>query len=378
MGNLRLCVERLFNGESIAEAQCIEISDGIITAISEQLPSDSDSLKGTLIAGFIDIQVNGGGGLLFNQAPTSETLKVIAKAHQQFGTTGWLPTVITDSIEIMQLAADAVAEAIQQPANGILGIHFEGPNLSVTKKGIHLESMIRPLAAAEKAIFTRKDIGKVLVTVAPESIPCEQITSLVETGVIVSIGHTNASFEQAKQAVKAGATGFTHLFNAMSQFNSRAPGVVAAALQSAGCYSGIILDGHHLHQASAQVAFDSKTSLMLVTDAMATVGTDEQQFAYFGETIHKKEGCLRDKNNNLAGSTLDMQTATINAQKMLNISPQESYQLASVNPAKFLGLADQMGNLEVGKKANMILLDEDSKIIRSWIHGEPVSYSAGF
>ena len=378
MDKLRLCVERLFDGEVIAESQCIEIEDGIITAISDHFSSGSETLKGTLTAGFIDVQVNGGGGVLFNQGPSVETLKIIAKAHQQFGTTSWMPTLITDSVETMHQAAEVIAEAMTDPANGILGIHFEGPNLSVEKRGIHLESMIRPFSVAEKAIFTRKDIGKVLVTVAPEAITSEQIASLVEAGVIISIGHTNACFEQARKAVEAGVTGFTHLFNAMSQFNSRDPGVVGAALQSAGCFSGIILDGYHLHQASAQLAYHSKTALMLVTDAMATVGTDDQEFQYFGEIIHKKEGCLRDKNNNLAGSTLSMQTAVINAQSMLNISAEDSYKLASINPAKFLGLKNQLGNLEVGKKANMVLLNEHSKVIQSWIEGELTGNSAGF
>ena len=378
MSNLRLCVERLFNGEAVAKSQCVEIEDGIITAISDQISSESETLKGTLTAGFIDVQVNGGGGVLFNQAPSVETLKIIAKAHQQFGTTGWMPTLISDSLETMQSAADAVAEAIQDPTNGILGIHFEGPNLSVGKRGIHLENLIRPFFEAEEAIFTRKDIGKVLVTVAPEAITCEQISALVASGVIVSIGHSNASFEQANNAIAAGATGFTHLFNAMSQFNSRQPGVVGAALQAMGCFSGIILDGFHLHQASAELAYHSKTQLMLVTDAMSTVGTDQNEFEYFGETIHKKNGCLRDKNNNLAGSTLDMQTAVINAQSLLNISAVDSYKLASTNPAKFLGLKNQLGNLEVGKKANMVLLDEHSKVLQSWIEGEPAGNSAGF
>jgi N-acetylglucosamine-6-phosphate deacetylase len=369
MSTFGVCVEQLHNGEEVLNDQCIEIENGIIKSICEQKGTESNLLKGTLTAGFIDVQVNGGGGLLFNQSPTAATLKVIAKAHQQFGTTGWMATLITDSLPKMQQAADAVAEAILDPENGILGIHFEGPFLSTHKKGIHSEPFIRPFSAAEEAIFNRTDIGKVLLTVAPEAITSEQISRLVSNGIIVSIGHSNSSFEQTNQAIAAGATGFTHLFNAMSQFNSREPGVVGAALQAKGCYSGIILDGYHLHPASAAIAYHSETELMLVTDAMATVATELQQFEYFSEIIYKKEGCLRDKNNHLAGSTLDMQTAVINAQQMLNISAAESYNLASINPAKFLGVDSNYGNLVVGKKANMVLIDENQQVRQSWING---------
>jgi len=378
MRDVSLSVERLFDGKAMLQAQVIEIENGIISAIRNHQSDDQEMLRGTLSAGFIDTQVNGGGGYLFNQSPTPKTLSIIAKAHQKYGTTGWLPTLISDSLEHMQQAADAVAAAILDKNNGILGIHFEGPHLSVTKRGIHPESMIRSLSKAEEEIFLRQDIGKVVLTVAPESVDTAKIKTLVDAGVIVSIGHSNASFEQTQQAIAAGASGFTHLFNAMSQFNSREPGVVGAALLNQKCFSGIILDGHHVHPASARVAYDSNTQLMLVTDAMATVATELSQFEYFGEqiTFHHDplRGCsLRDHNNRLAGSTLDICSAVNNAQKMLSITAIDAIKLATINPAKFLGVDDQYGILDVGKKADMVLLDQNTQVISSWIEGEQIS-----
>ncbi len=371
MTNTKLSVEKLFDGESIRFEQSITVTNGKIIDVSDSVGCDL-VLPGILVPGYIDIQVNGGGGLLFNQSPNFETIKKIGEAHQQFGTTGWLPTLITDSVEKMTMAADAVAEALRNNLPGILGIHFEGPFLSKQKKGVHFESFIRKIGCEELAILKRKDLGKVLITLAPESVSPYQIRELVESGVIVSLGHSNATFEQTSQAIDAGATGFTHLFNAMSPFTSREPGMVGAAISAKNCFSGIILDGVHVHPDSAYLAYRANKKLMLVTDAMPPVGSNKKSFEFFGGKITSNGLILTDSEGRLAGSALDMHTAVINAERMLKIEQYEAINLASRNPAKFLGLESQYGKLCQGFCASMLLISDNGNVIANWIDGKNV------
>ena len=374
MMDQNIYVESLYDGQAITGPQKLVIKKGVVISI-ESCDFESDSLlSGLLVPGLIDIQVNGGGGYLFNQSPTKETLIKIAQAHHCFGTTGWLPTLITDRVEKMQAAADAVANVLtdENITTGILGIHFEGPHLSAAKKGVHQEQFIRALTAAEKSIFKRKDIGKIIVTLAPETVTEELIRELVAMGVIVSLGHSDASFEQAKKAIEAGASGFTHLFNAMSAFTSREPGMVGAALLSKTCYCGLILDGVHVHPSSVKLALALQKNIILVTDAMSLVGTDADSFEFFGETIKRDNDILTDKDGRLAGSMLDMATAVRNAQTMLSLSQEKAIDMATIIPAKFLGLDDQCGRIAVGTKANLVLLDKKGMVISSWIEGKKV------
>jgi len=363
-----ISVDALFDGERFRQYQTIYLDEGRITAI-DNTPSVLPTMPGMLVPGYIDTQVNGGGGKLFNHSPDVETLKVISRAHQHFGTTGWLPTLVTDSLEKMQQAADAVALARNDPSLGILGIHFEGPHLSVEKKGVHSESFIRNLSEAEKSIFARKDLGKVVVTLAPEMVSTDEIKSLVDLGVIVSLGHSNATVEQTNQALNAGAAGFTHLFNAMSPFTSRKPGMVGAALLDNDSFAGLILDGVHVHPESAKLAVKSKTNMMLVTDAMPPVGSDEDKFEFFGETIVKRGSQLVNNEGRLAGSLLDMGSAVKNAVELLDLELSTAINLASKNPARFLGLGAIYGSLKIGYKANMVLLNERQQVTKVWING---------
>ena len=372
MTDFSLNVEKLFDGENVLFNQIVSVKDGRIVQV-DNVSSNNAILQGMLVPGYIDVQVNGGGGYLFNQSPTLGTLKKIGKAHQQFGTTGWLPTLVTDSIEQMCKAANAVAEAIEKKIPGVLGIHFEGPFISVEKKGVHSKSLIRGISEAEIEILTRSDLGKVIVTLAPESVSPNQIERLVKEGVIVCIGHSNASYEQTKLALEAGATGFTHLFNAMSPFTSREPGVVGAALLDDNSYAGIILDGIHVHPDSACLAHKLKEKIMLVTDAMPPVGSGQTSFKFFGDTIKREGLTLTDSAGRLAGSALDMNTAVNNAVKMLVIDKTAAINLASSNPASFLGLSHDYGSLKVGAKASMLLLDKLGDISDVWIDGERFS-----
>ncbi len=367
MNSFKLTVSHLYDGENIKTNQTVAVDKGVIISIEPAVNAKSVK-QGLLIPGFIDVQVNGGGGCLFNHEPTLASLKKIGKAHQKFGTTGWLPTLVTDSFEKMSAAADSIAESITDNL-GILGVHFEGPFLSENKKGVHAKEFIRQINDADMQLLTRADLGKVLVTVAPENVSPEQIKELVSEGIIVSIGHSAASYEQAKVALEAGASGFTHLYNAMSPLNSREPGVVGAALTSPNTFSGIILDGLHLHPAAAAIAYHSQTELMLVTDAMPPVGSEQQHFEFFGQQITRQGHQLKDSEGRLAGSTLDMMSAVKNAEQMLSIDFLKAVDLATLNPANFLGLEKKLAKLQPGFAANMLLISETHDISASWIKG---------
>ena len=214
-------VERLFNGESFLDSVTLTISAGKIHSIENGFVGEAPVLKGTVVPGFIDVQVNGGGGAFFNAEQTPACLDKMAKAHGRFGSTGLMPTLITDRVEVMQAAADATAQAIADNVPGVFGIHFEGPHLSLPKKGTHSEQYIRPISEAEFAVYARTDLGIKMVTLAPENVSVADIKRLVSYGVKVCLGHTNADFETTQAALLAGADGFTHLFNAMSAFTSR-------------------------------------------------------------------------------------------------------------------------------------------------------------
>ena len=362
-------VEFLFDGNSIRQHQTVTLCDDVIESI-KPWNSTGELLSGLLVPGLIDIQVNGGGGVLFNAEPNLNAIKIIAKAHNQFGTTGWLPTLVTDSFEKMEVAAEAVIQARKDPYNGVLGIHFEGPFLSSEKKGVHSARLMRQLDEKDMALFTQQGLGIVLLTVAPERVTDEQIKKLTDSGVIVSLGHSAASYEDARSALGAGATGFTHLYNAMSPLGSREPGMVGAALASSDTFSGIILDGIHVHAAAAIVAFQSKTNLVLVTDAMPLVGSDENAFDFFAQSILRNNNRLTDKDGRLAGSTLDMLSAVRNAVKMLDIELKDAVNLASNSPARFLGVEKKYGMLSEGYQASMILIDETEKLQASWCEGK--------
>ncbi|MDQ7049483.1 MAG: N-acetylglucosamine-6-phosphate deacetylase [Enterobacterales bacterium] len=367
MSDFELQVSNFYDGVILHKNVKLRIDSGIIVQLDSNQNDLPQCLDGLLMPGLIDLQVNGGGGVLFNDIPNVETLRRIAQAHQQYGTTAWLPTLVTDSVDKMQQAADAVSKAIGDDALGILGIHFEGPHISSGKKGVHSESFIRTISDQEWEIYQRKDIGKILLTLAPENVSTETVRKLVDLGVLVSIGHTNADCESVQALIRAGATGFTHLYNAMSGLQSRQPGAVGAALSS-DCYLGIILDGIHCHPTAAKLAYRANPKLMLVTDAMPPVGTKQSRFNFFSQIIKRDGFKLTDTNGRLAGSSLDMFSALTNAKQFLDISFTEANQLASENPAKYLGLS-RYGKLVKGSMANMILIDHQEQLSNVWIKG---------
>ena len=370
----RIKISRLFTGEEFLTNQVVTITNGQITALAQESAVYDLALDGLIVPGYIDLQVNGGGGVLFNALPTVDSLKTMMLAHARFGTTAMLPTLVTDNIAVMQQAADAVTQAIKANIAGIIGIHFEGPHLSAAKKGVHAAKFMRAISDAEWQIYSRKDLGQILVTIAPEAVSIDDIKRLVSLGVKVCLGHSNASFEVAEQAIKAGADGITHLYNAMSPLQGREPGVVGAALLNDDVSCGLIVDGHHVHYHSCQLAIKTKPlgKVFLVTDAMPPVGTALTEFDFFAKKVSLVDGKLTADSGELAGSALDMATAVKNCYQHLNISLAQALNMASLYPASYIGQDAQRGKLAVGYQADFVLLDDDLKVKATWIAGEQV------
>jgi len=354
---------------------CVVIGDGEIKSVSSAAPEDArrvDLGGRLLVPGFIDTQVNGGGGLLFNDDPSVETIRVIAETHRRYGTTGLLPTLISDDLSVVERGIRAIDEAIDTGVPGVLGIHIEGPFLSVTRRGIHSESKIQPLKDDYLDLLTSAKHGKTLVTLAPECASPDQVAHLVSHGVIVAAGHSDAPYETVRAAINRGLTGFTHLFNAMSQLANRAPGMVGAALEDDSTFAGIIADGHHLHPATLRVAVRAKGPhrLMLVTDAMPSVGSDAPSFVLQGREIWRDGDTLHGADGVLAGSTLTMAGAVRGMMEQGRVPLATAVQMAAATPAAFLGLGDRIGALAAGMRADLVLLDDDFTVRETWIGGQ--------
>jgi N-acetylglucosamine-6-phosphate deacetylase len=320
-----------------------------------------------LAPGFVDLQVNGGGDVLFNDAPTRETLLTIAAAHRRFGTTSFLPTLITDAPEKTALALAAVEAAMPEEPS-ILGLHLEGPFISPEKPGVHDPRHIRAPTAADLALLTAPRSGALMVTLAPECVDQTFIMRLVAADVRVSIGHTMATYAHTCAAIEAGARGFTHLFNAMRPLESREGGPIAAALESSGCSFGLIADGVHVDPAVLRLALRGSAHPMLVTDAMPPVGGKRRGFMLYGDAITVAGGrCVR-RDGTLAGAFLDMASAVRNCVTLADVPPEQALRFASANPAMFIGAP--VGRLAPGYRADMIALDPDTFAVqRAWIAG---------
>lgn len=345
----------------------VRLNSGKIQSVAT-IPLNQCETNLLLCPGMIDWQVNGAVGLLFNDMPDVVTLASIGDALIKFGTTSWLPTLVTDSIEKMRAAADAVAQSVQDPKSGVKGIHFEGPHLSVEKKGVHAEAHIRPISDEEMAIYKRDDLGVKLLTLAPEQVTTEQISALKKAGCIISIGHSNTDYETTMAAVNAGATCFTHLYNAMSGMQGRAPGVITAALESQSHY-GLIADGIHVHEAMVRMAYNQNPNMTLITDAMPPVGTDDTEFKWYGKTIYRTEDRLLDSDGRLAGAYLTQDQALANIMMMLKLSLEEALPMVTTKPAELLGLASNHAQIEPGCIADLMLIDETAEVTRVWRAG---------
>jgi N-acetylglucosamine-6-phosphate deacetylase len=374
-------VQALVAGHALIEAEILNglavlVEAGRILAVVPQLEIPRDAQRvdlggGLLAPGLVDLQVNGGGGLLFNDAPSVETLAAIARAHRRFGTTGLLPTLITTDPATVARAVGAVREAILAGMPGILGIHLEGPHLAPARAGVHDPRHMRPLDEAGVELLCSLDVGRTLVTVAPEQAPPALVRELVRRGVVVSLGHTDAGYAQLSAALAAGATGFTHLFNAMSQLGPREPGAVGTALAHPDAWCGIIADGHHVHPASLHAAWRARPRgrLFLVSDAMPPVGAAIDHFMLAGHRIEVAGGRCTTEGGRLAGSALDMAGAVRHAVRVVGIPLAEALLMASTWPAAFLGIDHQRGRIAPGLAADLVLLDDHLRVQATWVAG---------
>ncbi|WP_210493790.1 N-acetylglucosamine-6-phosphate deacetylase [Microvirga antarctica] len=366
---------RVFDGTHCLDGWAVIIDDHRIAAVVSESELDEtvprQEIAGLLAPGFIDTQVNGGGGVMFNDVRTLEGLRTIASAHRAYGTTGLLPTFITDSRERMAEAVDAVGKALAAEVPGVLGIHVEGPFLNPERKGVHDPAYMRPIDDDDIAILTSSREGRTLVTLAPEMNPMTAIGRLSQEGVIVCAGHTAADYETIMESCRHGLRGFTHLFNAMPPLSGRDPATVGAALDSGRTWCGIIVDGHHVSDASLRIAIAAKGAphIMLVTDAMAVTGTDLSEFPLHGRTIYRRDGKLTTADGTLAGSDLDMASAVRNAVNRLGVSLPDALRMASLNAATFLRLDHEMGRIAPGYRADLVLLDDGLTVKQTWIGG---------
>lgn len=370
---------RVLRAGALRDGEAVLLDGDRISAIvpAGDVPADAarHDLEGAmLLPGFIDTQVNGGGGVLFNDSTSVEGIAAIGAAHRRYGTTGFLPTLISDDLDVIRHAVAAVDAAIEQGVPGVLGIHIEGPFLNVERRGIHRADKIRALDDEGLAILTSLKRGRTLVTLAPERTTPATIRRLTDAGVIVAAGHSNATYEQSIAAVEAGATGITHLFNAMSPLTSRAPGLTGASLERPELICGIIVDGHHVSPTTLKIALRCKPpeQLMLVTDAMPSVGSDSDEFMLQGRHIRVVDGICRDEDGTIAGSHLDMAAALANAVRMLGAPIETAACMAAHAPAAFLGLGDSLGQIAVGYRADLVALDEAFGVTRTWIGGVDV------
>ncbi|PWC76930.1 N-acetylglucosamine-6-phosphate deacetylase [Azospirillum sp. TSH64] len=374
---------RIFTGETILDGRSLLVADGRILDIlapGRTLPDVERTVAleaGDLLApGFLDIQVNGGGGVLFNERPTVEATLAIAAAHRRFGTTGLLPTIITDTPDCHRAAAEAAVTAVAQPGSGVLGIHFEGPFISPQRVGAHDPRFVRAPDEGDLAFIGslpgRMSGGRVLLTLAPECVEDAALSRLMAAGVILSVGHTMASAERVVEAFDLGVRGVTHLYNAMPGIANRQPGPAGAALGDGRPWCGLIADGHHVHPLMMRAALAARPRgrMMLVTDAMPPTGTDADRFELNGRTIYRRDGRLVLADGTLAGADLDMATAVRNAGTLIGLPLEESLRMASLYPAEFLGMASERGRIAPGWRADLVLLRPDLTVRGTWVDGE--------
>ena len=364
---------RILTDDGFVDGHCVMIDDGRISEVRDGIPADAEPFDlrgGTLLPGFIDVQVNGGGDRLFNDDPSVDTIAAIGAAHRRFGTTGFLPTLISDDEAKIAAALDAARDAIAARVPGVVGVHIEGPFLNPERKGIHDRTKLREIGESEIELLSKPVGGATVLTLASEKVPAETLRQLSDAGVIICAGHTQASADDIAEALGNGLRGFTHLFNAMSQLAPREPGVVGAALLDDASWCGIIVDGHHVDPRVLKLAMRAAPlrRFMLVTDAMPSVG-GRKAFTLNGEAITVENGRCLNAAGTLAGSDLDMASAVRNAVTMLGPDLSDAAAMASTNPAAFLRLDHELGRIAPGYRASLALLDDDLHATQTWIDG---------
>jgi len=359
----------IFDGATLHSdwALCVDIEEIVKLGPAAEIGRDGKyvDLGGDILSpGYVDLQVNGGDGIMFNDAPSVETLERIATAHRRLGTTTILPTLITDTAGKTVAAIEAAKAAIAESVQGIGGLHLEGPHLSVARKGAHDAALIRTMTDDDLAVLIQaaSDLPVLMVTVAPENTTLEQVRALVDAGALVSLGHSDANFDTCISYAKAGARSVTHLFNAMSQFGNRAPGLVGAALASGDLSAGLIADGIHVHPEAMRTALAAKRApgqIFLVSDAMAPAGSDIREFTLGGRRIARDGGQLTLDDGTLAGADLDLTTAVRNLVQQVDVCLSDALHAATFVPARLAGLHAGVGEITVGNTADLIRIRRD-------------------
>jgi N-acetylglucosamine-6-phosphate deacetylase len=371
-----IVADRVFDGLQWHAHAAVLIENGRIhgiahsTAVPDHWPQRRLPRGAIVAPGFIDLQVNGGGGMLLNDNPTADTMLAIARAHRSFGTTACLPAMITDSPERMQ-SAIAAARSVGVEA-GVLGLHLEGPFISPARPGIHRASLIARASNSDlEWLLDLAGAGRSVVTIAPECVPPTLIRRIAAAGIRLSVGHSEASAETVSRAADDGLTGVTHLFNAMPAMTARAPGIVGVTLADRRLTAGLIVDGIHVDPVAVRAAFAAKGAdgIALVTDAMPTVGTTITNFSLMGRAIKLDHSRLCDADGTLAGAHLDMASAVRNAVILADITLADALRSASLTPARFLGLDDERGALLPGARADLVALTEDLQPLATWMAG---------
>ncbi|MBT7149772.1 MAG: N-acetylglucosamine-6-phosphate deacetylase [Thiotrichales bacterium] len=369
---------KLFNGLDFIEHKALLIDGQNIAGIvnEDDIPTDFKVQKldgGILSPGFIDLQVNGGGGKLFNNSPDNESLNTIISAHQYFGTTSIMPTVISDSLNILQKCTDTISNEIKNN-HSLLGIHIEGPFFNVKYRGVHQKQYINTINASYLSLFEKLDKFPVMLTLAPECISIKQLKHLKSLGFKILAGHTDASYDQLEEAIKYGLDGFTHLFNAMGQISAREPGVVGSALDFDKTSASIIVDLHHVHPSLINLSFKLKPKgrLFFVSDSMATINHGEPSFELYDEVVSESKGRIINSEGKLAGSSITQIDAIKNAYQKCNIPLASAISMATLYPAEYLGVAEHIGQLKKGYRANLAHFDLNFHVHNVWLAGKQI------
>ena len=377
-----LCGARVFTGAKFLDHHAVVLTNGQIERVCPVDEVDREIKRvtlpdGILAPGFIDLQVNGGGGVLFNNSPTIQSLQTMLSAHRAGGTTALLPTLVTDTQTVQEQAIEAVKHALDQGVDSVLGVHFEGPFLDIERRGVHREDYVRAMTDEDIGWLKSAASCRVMLTLAPEHVNPGQIKALTDAGIIVCAGHSAANFQQTMDAIAEGLSGFTHLFNAMTPLGSREPGVVGAALSDADSWCGIIVDCHHVHPATISVALRAKPKgkLYLVTDSMATVGSVTKSFELYGKTIHEDDGHLVNHEGRLAGSAISMIDAVRISHQAVGVALDECLRMASLYPAQFIGESDRRGRIERRFRADLVHFNERFDVLNTWVAGDQQSHN---
>ena len=373
LGSQIFCGERFYDDHALL----VEGKSIVDIVDKNNTPDNFNKIEldqGILAPGFIDLQVNGGGGVLFNNSPNKESLNTIIKAHQFFGTTSVMPTVISDSLEVLEQCIKTVTEEIKNNSS-LLGIHIEGPFFNTKYRGVHQKQYISTINSDYLNLFESLKGFPVMLTLAPECISSQQLKHLTSLGIKTLAGHSDASYDELDDAIKNGLDGFTHLFNAMGQISAREPGVVGSALHFENTFASIIVDLHHVHPSLIQLAYQLKPKgkLFFISDSMATINHGKPSFELYDEVVNESDGRLVNSEGKLAGSSITQIDAVKNAYQKCNIPLNQALAMASRYPAEYLGIENHLGSLKPGYRADLVHFDSNFKVHNVWVSGKQIN-----